>query len=59
MCFGVARRWDKLKARQRYSIEEIRAELPPSHTWREMRGVPSRHLNLLVEFSDSSVEDIP
>ena len=24
---------ENLKARQRYSIEEIRAELPPSHTW--------------------------
>ena len=50
---------ERVKARQRYSIEENRAELPPSHTWRKMRGVPSRRLNSLVEFSNSSNEDIP
>ena len=38
--FGVVgqRSVGKLKARQRYSIGKIRAELPPSHTWRSARS---------------------
>ena len=61
MCSGVVgqRGVRKLKARQRSSIEEIRAELPPSHAWRKLRGVPSKRLNSLVDISDSSEEDIP